>query len=153
MSREMIAEVLKEKRKLLGLSVETVSEGLKRYCIDVSPRSLYSYESGHRQPDADTLMALCEIYKIDDIMKEFGYTKKSPAPAKAESEDALKEIFDKKLERALINLGLLREGEDLTPRQRIVLEIIVQLISVNFGQSANDVNRSHAVIDGQNKVG
>lgn len=153
MSREMIAEVLKEKRKLLGLSVETVSEGLKRYCIDVSPRSLYSYESGHRQPDADTLMALCEIYKIDDIMKEFGYTKKSPAPAEAESEDALKEIFDKKLERALINLGLLREGEDLTPRQRIVLEIIAQLISVNFGQSANNINRSGAVVDGQYKVG
>lgn len=36
-------------------------------------KTIYGYESGHRQPDADTLMAMCVIYGIDDVFSAFGY--------------------------------------------------------------------------------
>ena len=62
MSRETIAKVLKDKRKAAQLTVEKVTEQLKQqFQIEISSKSIYSYESGHRQPDADTLMALCDI--------------------------------------------------------------------------------------------
>lgn len=35
-------------------------------------------ESGQSQPDADTLLLLCEIYNIDDILGTFGYSENTP---------------------------------------------------------------------------
>ena len=77
MSRESIASVLKRNRKSSNLSVESVVSILSQnYQIQISPKTLYGYESGYRQPDADTLLALCKIYGIQDILLEFGYKKK-----------------------------------------------------------------------------
>ena len=59
-----IAPLLKSKRKDLGLSVREVLAKLHEDGIDVSDKTLYGWESGHRQPDADTFLALCQIYKI-----------------------------------------------------------------------------------------
>ena len=79
MSRESVASVLKKKRKESGLDVESVVSILhEQYEIKISVKTLYSYESGHRQPDADTLLALCEIYEIEDILSAFGYKKEEP---------------------------------------------------------------------------
>lgn len=75
MSRTGIAGTLKMKRKELGLSIDTVCKQLEKYDISLSKNSMYNYESGYRQPDADTLMALCEIYNIEDILATFGYKK------------------------------------------------------------------------------
>lgn len=36
---------------------------------------IYGWENGQSQPDADTLLLLCEIYQIDDILGTFGYSK------------------------------------------------------------------------------
>ena len=41
--------------------------------FSISDKTIYGYESGHRQPDADTLMAMCVIYGIDDVFSAFGY--------------------------------------------------------------------------------
>ena len=73
MSRFSIANILKSKRKDAGLSVEAVRDKLNAYGIELSNNSLYNYESGYRQPDVDTLMALCEIYEINDVLCTFGY--------------------------------------------------------------------------------
>lgn len=79
MSRETIASVLKARRKETGLSVEFVVSALsEKYNIQISAKTIYSYESGHRQPDADTLLALCKIYGIKDIFEAFGYKKEEP---------------------------------------------------------------------------
>lgn len=83
MSRSSIATTLKAKRKEANLSIEEVCCQLKRYEIELSKNSLYNYESGYRQPDADTLMALCEIYRIDDILYAFGYRDKLKKPEKS----------------------------------------------------------------------
>lgn len=58
MSRSGIAETLKSKRKDAGLTVDAVCKRLEEYNIQLSKNTMYNYESGYRQPDADTLMAL-----------------------------------------------------------------------------------------------
>ena len=74
-SKEEIAKVLKESRQRAGLSAKEVIEKLRLHDIKVSPKTLYGWESGHSQPNADTLLLLCDIYGIDDILRAFGYGK------------------------------------------------------------------------------
>ena len=67
-----ISATLKSKRKELDLSVKEVLDKLHAHGIDVSDKTLYGWESGHRQPDADTFLVLCSIYGISSLsgMKE-----------------------------------------------------------------------------------
>lgn len=67
-----ISATLKSKRKELNLSVKEVLDKLHARGIDVSDKTLYGWESGHRQPDADTFLVLCNIYGISSLsgMKE-----------------------------------------------------------------------------------
>ena len=65
--RDQIAGILKARRKSAGLSVKDTLNALKAQGIDVSDKTLYGWESGHRQPDADTFLILCEIYGIETI--------------------------------------------------------------------------------------
>lgn len=74
MKNENIAKVLKHYRKQNHLSVKEVAEKLKERSLIVAEKTIYGWESGQSQPDADTLLLLCDIYNIDDILGEFGYT-------------------------------------------------------------------------------
>ena len=67
MRNELIPKVLKEYRKRNHYSVKDVSIRLMEHDIDVAPKTIYGWESGQAQPTADTLLLLCEIYKIPDI--------------------------------------------------------------------------------------
>lgn len=73
MKNANIAKVLKEYRKRNQLSVTDVSIQLSEKSVPVAPKTIYGWESGQTQPDADTLLLLCEIYKINDILGTFGY--------------------------------------------------------------------------------
>ena len=72
MRNELIPKVL-EYRKRNHYSVKDVSIRLMEHDIDVAPKTIYGWESGQAQPTADTLLLLCEIYKIPDILNSFGY--------------------------------------------------------------------------------
>ena len=72
MRNELIPKVLKEYRKRNHYSVKDVSNRLMEHDIDVAPKTIYGWESGQAQPTADTLLLLCEIYKIPDILNSFG---------------------------------------------------------------------------------
>lgn len=72
MERNAIGNVLKAKRKQNNYSVKDIVKILAEKDIPVAEKTVYSWESGHRQPDADTFMILCSIYKITDILTEFG---------------------------------------------------------------------------------
>ncbi|MBO5373442.1 MAG: helix-turn-helix transcriptional regulator [Lachnospiraceae bacterium] len=78
MKNEMIAKVLKETRKRNSLSVKDVVLELKNKSLSVAEKTVYGWESGQSQPDADTLLLLCEIYNIDDILGTFGYNDTPP---------------------------------------------------------------------------
>ncbi len=65
-----VSHLIKSKRKELGYSVKYVAEKLLENGIDVSEKTIYGWESGHRQPDADTFMTLCGIYQITNLSDE-----------------------------------------------------------------------------------
>ena len=68
-----IAKVLKEQRKLNDFSVQDVAIQLEKKNVNVSPKTIYGWESGQALPSADTLLQLCDIYHISDILGCFGY--------------------------------------------------------------------------------
>lgn len=78
MKNKKIAEVLKYYRKRNNYSVSDVSALLKKKSLTVAEKTIYGWESGQTQPDADTLLILCEIYSIDNILGTFGYTEDKP---------------------------------------------------------------------------
>ena len=66
MSREHIAKVLKELRLKSGLTAKEVGD-----MIGKSGKTVSAWENNHGQPDAELLIALCDIYEVDDILKAF----------------------------------------------------------------------------------
>ena len=73
MKNPNISKVLKTYRKLNHYSVNDVVVKLENNNLPVAPKTVYGWESGQTQPDADTLLVLCKIYKIDNILTTFGY--------------------------------------------------------------------------------
>ena len=62
MKNRKIAEVLKAYRKMNNLSVRDVTELLEEKSLKVAEKTVYGWESSATQPDADTLLLLCDIY-------------------------------------------------------------------------------------------
>jgi transcriptional regulator with XRE-family HTH domain len=75
MKNQNIAVMLKYYRKLNNLSVSNVATALSSDKNFVAEKTIYGWENGHTQPDADTLLKLCGIYNIPDVLTAFGYTK------------------------------------------------------------------------------
>ena len=65
-----VSRLIKSKRKELDYSVKDVVSKLSKRGIDVSEKTVYGWESGHRQPDADTFLILCDIYQITNLSDE-----------------------------------------------------------------------------------
>lgn len=66
MSREYIAKKLKELRIKSGLTAKEVGDKIGK-----SGKTVSAWENNHGQPDAEILIALCDIYDVDDILEEF----------------------------------------------------------------------------------
>lgn len=64
----MINENIRNARKKKGISQEELAIKL-----NVVRQTVSKWEKGHTQPDADTLMRLCNIYHIDNVLEIFGY--------------------------------------------------------------------------------
>ena len=75
--KKNISKVLKEYRKRNNYSVNEVSVLLEERNLKAAPKTIYGWESGQSQPNADTLLTLCEIYNIENILSAFGYTDRS----------------------------------------------------------------------------
>lgn len=73
MKNSNISKILKEYRKRSQLSVRQVAGLLREKSVNVAEKTIYGWENGQSQPDADTLLILCDIYKIDNILGTFGY--------------------------------------------------------------------------------
>lgn len=74
MARQDIAAALKRLRAEAGLSAEEVGEKIGK-----SKKTVFAWENNHGQPDADTLILLCDIYHVDNILDEFSTKEKSPS--------------------------------------------------------------------------
>lgn len=73
MRNPKIARMLKYYRSKNNLSVNEVSEYLSDKNLSAAPKTIYGWESGQTQPPADTLMALCSYYGIQNVLETFGY--------------------------------------------------------------------------------
>jgi transcriptional regulator with XRE-family HTH domain len=80
MTGETVAAVLKARRKSNNLKIDEVAAALKSRGIEVSQKTIYGYEIGHRHPDAETFLALCAIYEINDLTAFSGDTETSAVP-------------------------------------------------------------------------
>ena len=89
MSKEHIGKILREYRRKNKLSVKDVAVKLKGYDITISPKSIYGLENGQTQPNAETLLILCELYHIEQILFTFGYTNRAGNYAISEYENRL----------------------------------------------------------------
>ena len=63
-----IGEVIRKYRKEKHLTQEEMAN-----CLGVTVPAVSKWETGHTQPDADTLMRLCRIYEINDVLECFNY--------------------------------------------------------------------------------
>jgi transcriptional regulator with XRE-family HTH domain len=69
---EQIGESLKRYRKSRGLSVPQVAALMeKNYHIKVATKTIYGWESNQCCPPTPKMLALCEIYQINDISTSF----------------------------------------------------------------------------------
>lgn len=88
-----ISSKLKEMRKKSGFSVDDVCAYLKECGFEISTKTMYSYESGYRMPNADVFLALCVHYGCFDVLFDFGYSTKRMYSSSVSSEE--QEILDK----------------------------------------------------------
>jgi transcriptional regulator with XRE-family HTH domain len=70
---EQIGDSLKRYRKSRGLSVPQVAALMeKNHHIKVAAKTIYGWESNQCCPPTPKMLALCEIYQINDINASFG---------------------------------------------------------------------------------
>ena len=120
-----IASTLKKKRKELGMSVNELLTHIKDAGIVVSNKTVYGWESGHRQPDADTFIVLCRILGIES----FDETEKSPSAEESAPGD---QVTLEESNRLLVALGYIQEGDDLSDEDLAFLSHIVGLLDAWF---------------------
>ena len=89
MKNPNIAKVLKAYRKMNHYTVQDVVMKLENNAVPVAPKTVYGWESGQTQPDADTLLILCSIYKMDNILETFGYKESNDSFPLSEEERRL----------------------------------------------------------------
>lgn len=75
-----IEKTLKEIREEKGIPIQKVLEELKELGIETSEETFDAYEAGKMKTDADTFLALCKIYEIENIMEAFDATFVEPFP-------------------------------------------------------------------------
>ena len=73
MAIQKISLLLKQTRSLLGMKGEDVVEQLKSRGINISVKTLYGYENSVSMPNVNTFIALCDIYRIENIKESLGY--------------------------------------------------------------------------------
>jgi len=72
MRNNLIGPVLKKYRKQNQLSVQDVVLELSdKYHVKIAEKTVYGWETNQAHPTSDMLLALCDIYKINNIVEAF----------------------------------------------------------------------------------
>ena len=72
MKNNQIGKMLKKYRKINALSVtDVVLELNHKYGVNVAEKTVYGWESNQSHPTSDMFIALCDIYKINNISDMF----------------------------------------------------------------------------------
>ena len=74
MANPDLGKLLRLYRKSCNLSAIDVAKRLNSdFNISITDKAVYSWETSATQPPADTLLALCRIYEIPNILESLGY--------------------------------------------------------------------------------
>ena len=85
MKNNQIGVMLKKYRKLNALSVQDVVVELhEKYGVNVAEKTVYGWESNQAHPTSDVFVALCDIYKINNISDIFNSREPKGFPITAE---------------------------------------------------------------------
>ena len=128
----VIGELLRKYRKSSGFSVKETIQKLNERGIEISDKTLYSWESGHRQPDADTFVTLCLVYGVTSIPD----MEKAPDLAKIQSEAAMNRV--QLIAKAFESCGYIPEDGDLTDDQLRFCMGLVDFLDTYFGNRTTD---------------
>ena len=128
MSRVAIARTLKRLREKSGFTADEVGA-----MIGKSGKTVNAWENSRGQPDADTLIKLCDIYKVENILFEFQATEKASESAATDSE-AKSEERVQILTETFSKLGWLNSDGDISDEQLKILKGIVLMLDEIFGQ-------------------
>lgn len=120
MSREYIAKTLKRLRVETGLTADEVGA-----LVGKSGKTVNAWENNRGQPDADMLLKLCDVYKVDDILSEFRQKKKENAISAAD-------------------LSLIGKYNNLDPHGK---EIVDGALSVELKRIENERKKPPTVIE------
>lgn len=109
MKNEQIGKILKKYRKMNMLSVsDVVVELSEKYQVNVAEKTIYGWESNQAHPTAPMLIALCDIYKINNITEIFSEESEPKGFPITQEERHLVERY--------------RQSEDLQPIIRRILD-------------------------------
>ena len=85
MKNNQIGVMLKKYRKMNALSVnDVVVELHDKYGVNVAEKTVYGWESNQAHPTSDVFVALCDIYKINNISDVFNSKEPKGFPITAE---------------------------------------------------------------------
>lgn len=85
MKNDQIGVMLKNYRKLNALTVSDVVVELNdKYGVQVAEKTVYGWESNQAHPTTDVFVALCDIYKINNISDVFNSKEPKGFPITAE---------------------------------------------------------------------
>ena len=85
MKNDQIGAMLKKYRKMNAFSVNDVVIELEtRYGVKVAEKTVYGWESNQAHPTSDVFVALCDIYKINNISDIFNSREPKGFPISAE---------------------------------------------------------------------
>lgn len=115
MVREQLAARLKFFREKVGMTIYEVGEKIGK-----SGKTVSAWENGRGQPDADMLLTLCDIYKIESIAALYG-----------EADSALSQLSSDELYIIKVFLTFNAEGQEK------VLSYICDLESTGRYKKAN----------------
>lgn len=145
MKEKTFGETLRSLREREKLSVKEVVERLKKYGLDITDKTLYSYESDKRASSADMLLALCQIYNCNNILETFaGFEPDYSTPDDSEwkliekyrsldssGKNTVDTIIEQEIERSKEVLELLKHIEKQEIKIQDQLEHINQLESAS----------------------
>ncbi len=123
---------LREIRINAGKSVPEISEHLTSLGYKAASQTIYGWERGHSQPTADTVMAMCEFYGVEDVLYAFGYKNSPDTEEPVPGDDEILRIYEA-LNTMLVSAGVIKDGEDITERQSNVLIALCRIIDATFG--------------------
>ena len=113
-----IASTLKKLRNQQNIQIDEVIEKLKEYGIYISVKTLYGYENDVSKAPANTVMALSQIYGVDDVLQTFGYKsdKQNDKPKYTTESLEIAERYDL---ADLKSQNMVRLALDMEPKKRL----------------------------------